>query len=406
MNSIPAHIPPELVRDFDIFEFVRPDEDIHRAWHQQVASAPPIFFTAHWGGFWVINNASLLERAFSDPALFSSADGVEIPPMPPGIPPMLPIDSDDPFHMELRRPLNVALAPKSVNDLSIRARELAIELIEHLLPQGRCDFVKDFSLKMPMELFLRIVDLPSSDREYLLGLAHTALKDSKKENRWAAMTELNGYLEKKLQARRENPGIDLMSKITQLQPKDHSLSRSEQIGYMTTLLLGGLDTVGGMMAMTARHLAEHPKDRRSLIDNPSAIPDAIEEIMRRYAISTIARRVTRDAEFGGVTLKRGDWVMLPTMVHGLDEKRWDNALEVRFDRRPTDHLSFGVGTHRCPGANLARAELRIFLEEWLKRIPEYSIDPERKVQSESGAVAGLSALPLIWPVDGGRALHG
>jgi cytochrome P450 len=319
---------------------------------------------------------------------------------------MLPIDSDDPFHMELRRPLNVALAPKSVNDLSIRARELAIELIEHLLPQGRCDFVKDFSLKMPMELFLRIVDLPSSDREYLLGLAHTALKDSKKENRWAAMTELNGYLEKKLQARRENPGIDLMSKITQLQPKDHSLSKSEQIGYMTTLLLGGLDTVGGMMAMTARHLAEHPKDRRSLIDNPSAIPDAIEEIMRRYAISTIARRVTRDAEFGGVTLKRGDWVMLPTMVHGLDEKRWDNALEVRFDRRPTDHLSFGVGTHRCPGANLARAELRIFLEEWLKRIPEYSIDPERKVQSESGAVAGLSALPLIWPVDGGRALHG
>jgi cytochrome P450 len=406
MNSIPAHIPPELVRDFDIFQFVQPDEDIHRAWHQQGATAPPIFFTAHWGGFWVINSAALLEQAFSDSTLFSSADGVEIPPMPPEIPPMLPIDSDDPFHTELRRPLNVALAPKSVNELSIRARELAIELIEKLLPQGRCDFVKDFSLKMPMELFLRIVDLPSSDREYLLGLAGTVLKDSKKENRWAAMTELNGYLEKKMQARRENLGSDLMSKIIQLQPKSHPLSSSEQIGYMTTLLLGGLDTVGGMMAMSARHLAEHPKDRRALIANPSAIPDAIEEIMRRYAISTVARRVTRDAEFGGVALKRGDWIMLPTMVHGLDEKRWDNALEVRFDRRPTDHLSFGSGTHRCPGANLARAELRIFLEEWLKRIPEYSIDPERKVQSESGAVAGLSSLPLIWPIDGGSPFDG
>ena len=152
------------------------------------------------------------------------------------------------------------------------------------------------------------------------------------------------------------------------------------------------------MAMSAKYLAEHPAHRKQLIAKPEGIPDAVEEILRRHAISTVGRQATRDVVFGEAPMKQGDRVMLPTMVHGVDDRRWGDALEVKLDRRPRDHMSFGLGTHRCPGANLARAELRIFLEEWLKRIPEFQIDPEGEVLWDTGSVAGLSALPLVWPV--------
>jgi cytochrome P450 len=397
--AAPPHVNPDLVRDFNIFEFIKPDDDIFAKWREQVTDAPPVFYTPEWGGFWIINRGDLLEEAFANWELFTSEDGITIPPSPPEIPKFLPIEADDPFHKQLRRPLNVALSPKGVNELSKAARELAISLIEGLKPKGRCEFVDDFSFKMPMDLFLRIVDLPSDDRDKLIEITNRALKDTSQDVRWAAMAEMNAYLSEWVSKRRENPASDLMSSVVTMQVDGRSLTFEEALGYMTTTLLGGLDTVGGMLAMTARHLAENPEHRRFLIDHPEAIPDAVEEILRRYAIAVVARRVTRDVEFGGAQLKKGEWVMLPTMVHGVDERSWDNAMEVRLDRRPQEMMTFGRGTHRCPGANLARAEIRIFIEEWLRRIPEFSIDPNDKVISVQGGVAGLKRLPLVWAID-------
>jgi len=397
VQSVPAHVPPGLVHDFDIFNFVTEDEDVHAGWHRQVNGLPDLFFTPHGGGFWVVNNADLLEAAFPDGDLFSSKEGIGVPPSPPEIPAMLPIEADDPFHKALRRPLNLALSPKGVVALSERARALVIPLIEAIAPQGQCEFVNDFSLKMPMDLFLQIVDLPAKDREYLIGLSNAAIKGSQEADRFAAMMAMNSYIADWVDARVANPGDDLLSAIVNMEVEGRPLSRDERIGYMTTVMLGGLDTVGGMMALTARHLALHENHRRYLRDHPEAIPDALEEILRRYAISTVSRYVTRDTEFGGAQLKEGDRIMLPTPVHGVDESRWDNAMEVRLDRKPRDHMAFGKGTHRCPGAILARAELRIFLEQWLKLIPDFAIDESRGgVKWETGSVMGLKSLPLVW----------
>lgn len=398
--TIPAHVPEELVRDFNIFTFAGEDDDVHQAWHRQVNNWPNLFFTPQSGGFWVINDADLLDAAFPDGDLFSSAKGVGIPPSPAEIPPMLPIEADDPYHKALRRPLNLALSPKGVMELAKSARELTIGLIDGIAPTGRCEFVQDFSLKMPMELFLRVVDLPSDDRAYLIGLANTAIKGTEERLRFEAMGAMNAYLSDWVDRRVATPGDDLMSAIVNMDIDGRPLSKAERVGYMTTVMLGGLDTVGGMMAMTTRHLALNPDHRRFLRDNPDAIPDAIEEILRRYAISSVSRFVTRDTIFGGVDLKEGDRIMLPTPVHGVDESRWDDALAVRLDRKPRDHMAFGKGTHRCPGAILARAELRIFLEEWLKRIPDFAIDESRGgVKWETGSVLGLKALPLVWTVN-------
>ena len=396
--SVPAHVPPELVRNFNIFEFEGSSRDVHLAWHKVIEEEPGIFYTPVFGGYWVINDAALQEQAWPDADLFSSGlGGVGIPPTPKELPPMLPIDSDDPFHKALRRPLNVALSPKAVKDMTGRVRELARRLVAELLPRGNCDFVQDFSLKLPMEIFLSIVDLPSKDREYLISLAFDSIKNPDIDRRFAATREMFGYLDGWVRQRSEKPGDDLMSTVINMDIDGRSLAHEERLGYMAVLMFGGLDTVGGAMALITKHLAENPENRQRLVQDHTLIPQAIEELLRRFAISSLARSLTRDAEFGGVAMKRGERIMLPTMVHGLDARRWDDPLKVDFDRPAQGHIAFGAGTHRCPGAILARAEIRIFLEEWLDKIPEFSIAPQQEVRYQSGSVAGLLNLPLVWP---------
>ncbi|MDO7836587.1 cytochrome P450 [Sphingobium sp. HBC34] len=396
-NNVPEHVPDDLVRDFNHFTFSPEDEDAHLNWARVVNNDIPLFFTPHFGGYWVINDARLLEDAFPDWELFSSAHKIGVPPTPDDVPHLLPIEADDPYHKQLRRPLNLALSPKGVIALAASAKELVAQLVDEIVVQGHCEFVHDFSLKMPMDLFLRMVNLPAEDRETLIALANTGLKAHDEAARLDAMRSMNAYLHQKVVERLESPGDDLMSAIITMDIDGRKLTIGEQVGYMTTALFGGLDTVGGMMAMTARHLARNPDHRKLLVAHPEKIPDMIEEVLRRYAISTVSRFVTRDVEFGGVQLKQGDRIMLPTPIHGIDESRWDNALEVQLDRKPTDHMAFGKGTHRCPGAILARAELRIFVEEWLKRIPDFAIDESRGGEKwETGTVLGLKSLPLHW----------
>lgn len=397
--TVPDHVPSELVRNFNLFDFEGSSADVHRAWRRVIETEPPIFYTPLFGGYWVLNRAELLEEVWPDAELFSSGlGGVGIPPTPKDFPPFLPIDSDDPFHRALRRPLNIALSPKAIGQLAITARSLTVDLIDGLIARGECDFVNEFSLIMPMELFLRIVDLPSSDRGYLISLAHDSIKNPDVQRRFAATKEMIAYVDTWVKKRVAEPGSDLISIVVTMDADGRRLSHDEQVGYITQLMFGGLDTVGGTMAMICKHLAEHPADRKYVAENITTNPGLVEELLRRYSIPSIARSLTRDVEFHGVQMKRGERVMLPTMVHGLDENRWDNAMEVDLQRDPRDHMAFGKGIHRCPGANLARAEIRIFLEEWLKRIPDFEIDPEKEVRYQSGSVAGILTLPIVWPV--------
>src|SRR4029077_11181391 len=138
--SISPHVPAELVRDFNLYQFPGSDTGIHDAWKRVQDEWPEVFFTPHFGGYWVLTRADLLEAAWPDGELFSSADSVGIPPPPKEMPPLIPIDSDDPYHRQLRVPLNLALSPKAVQSLAEAARALTITLIEELKPKGHCDF--------------------------------------------------------------------------------------------------------------------------------------------------------------------------------------------------------------------------------------------------------------------------
>lgn len=165
------------------------------------------------------------------------------------------------------------------------------------------------------------------------------------------------------------------------------------------LLLGGLDTVASTLGFYAQFLATHPEHRRKLVEDPDLIPNANEELLRRYAIAILAREVTQDLEMGGVKIRKGDMVLAPTPMDGLDEHKFADPLTVDFDRvKPGANSTFGGGVHRCVGSMLARTELRVFLEEWLKRIPDFAIKPGTNPQVSARSVATITSLELVWEV--------
>ena len=396
-HPIPAHVPPSRVRDVDLYDLPGASDDVHLAWKRVQDECPDVFYTPRYGGYWVVTRAELLDQIWPDHERFSSRE-IAIPRQP-GSPPQLPIETDPPVHRYFRQPINVGLAPRAVQQLAERARALSIEIIERLQPRGECEFVADFAAHVPMEVFLSIVALPPTDREWLIQRTQVMTRGGSVEVKQKALEEIFGYLESWLKERSEHPGEDLISRILQLQVGDRGISHEEALSECALVLFGGLDTVAATMAFFARHLATHPEHRRELVSHPERIPRAIEELLRRLSIPTVGRVLTTDVELDGVTLKAGDHVQLTVCFHGLDERRWPDPLTVDFDRPElAGHMAFGRGVHRCPGSNLARSELRVFLEEWLKRIPDFAIKPGEQAVTATGAVAGVLRLPLVWPV--------
>ena len=399
MNSqdfdIPAHVPPDRVRDVDLYDLPGAAQDVHLAWKRVQDESPAVFYTPRHGGYWVLTRAELLDRAWPDFDVFSSRH-IAIPRQP-GAPAQRPIEIDPPQHRFFRHPINVAVSPKALQTLAERARKLSIELIEGFKPRGECEFVADYAAHVPMEVFLTIVELPSADREWLIRRAEVMTRGNAVDAKLVALKEVFDYLEKWIEERRRKPGNDLISRILQIRVEDRPISHDEALSECALVLFGGLDTVAGTMAFFARFLATHPEHRRTLAMHPERIPAAIEELLRRHSIPTVGRVLTQDVTLDGVTMKAGDFVQLTTCFHGLDEHRWTKPLEVDFSReRLADHMAFGRGVHKCPGANLARSELRVFLEEWLKRIPDFGIKPGEESITATGAVAGVLKLPLAW----------
>jgi cytochrome P450 len=176
-----------------------------------------------------------------------------------------------------------------------------------------------------------------------------------------------------------------------------ALTLQESQNLCSQALLGGLDTVAALLGFALLFLARHPAHRRQLTDDPSKIPAAVDEIVRRFGIAVPARVVRQDHEREGVQLRAGDMVVLPTLLHGLDEAEYTNPLEVDFNRDGRSISTFGNGAHVCPGQFLGRAELRITLEEWLRHIPDFGVAPDAGITMTSGIVGAVDRLPLVWP---------
>lgn len=398
-QTIPTHVPLERVIDFDLYDFPVEGAEYQRSMRNVLdANEAEVLWSPRNGGHWIAKSAATVATVLADSDHFSSRR-IVIEAQVRDTPPLVPLQLDPPHHAGYRALLQSALSPKAVGKLGDKARELSIELIEGFKAKGECEFISAFAQHLPIAIFMGIVDLPEEDRPLLTSIAEVALRGEDNEERTAAMGKVAAYGMQKVVERRAVPGDDLISAIAKAEVNGKPIDDFTLTGMVTLLLLGGLDTVASTMGFFAQFLASHPQHRRALAVNPELIPNACEEMLRRYPIAILAREVKADVELGGAQLKVGEMIMVATPMDGLDEHKFADPLTVDFSRaKPGANSTFGGGVHRCVGSMLARTELRIFLEEWMKRIPEFSIRPGTEPKVAARSVATLTSLELVWPV--------
>lgn len=393
--EIPPHVPPHLVRDVDMFNITALDKNLHLAW-KSLQSVGDVVWTPRYDGHWIVTNGALTYELLKDHERLSSRE-ISVP-RGTNIYPIIPTQSDEPEHSAYRQILQPAFMPRAVQQYTDEARKLAIELIEGFKPQGECEFISDFALKLPLLIFLKIVDLPAEDREILHSYTEVMTREPDARVRIAAYQKAVDYLQHWVTKRRAEPGNDLLSKAVHATILGRPATENEILGLGANMLFGGLDTVASMMGFIMWFLAEHPAHREWIRAHPDKIQQAVEELLRRHGVANIARIANCDIEIGEVTIKKDELVYLVTCMHGLDDRVFSDPLEVDFNRPPPIHATFGNGIHRCPGSNLARNEIRTMIEEWLPRIPDFRVKDGETPRAQSGGVNGVLYLPLQWEV--------
>ena len=389
----PAHVPAGLVVDFDYREPPGHTRDVHLAW-KVLHDGPDIVWSPRYGGYWIATRADDIDVMQKDHTRFSYRF-ITVPPLAEA-PQLAPLEYDPPEHTPLRAVLNPAFGPVAMQKLERDLRVLTRELLDGIVPRGSCEYFDEFAKRLPVITFLRLVDLPLSDREHLLALTEKSVRPQSEAERLEAITGLQAYTQQWIVERRRNPGPDLFSRMVNAKINGRPINDYELAGMLFNVIFGGLDTVASALTFMTHCLATQPDVRRELVADPSLIPNAIEEFLRRYGIPNTARVITHDLEYKGVSFKKGEQVLLSKTLHGLDDRRYPDPLRVDVRRDVHRHAAFGDGVHRCPGSFLARMEMRIFLQEWLPRVPEFEVTAGETVRTSSGPVNGMLYLPLTW----------
>jgi cytochrome P450 len=394
----PAHVPPELVRDIDLFDLPGNREDVHKSWKWVQDNCPRIFWTPRNGGLWMLTRADDILKLQHDYEHFGM-EGALVPRQKRPFP-APPIDLEPPEHGPYRLLISPAFSPKVIAQVEDTVRQFTIDLIEGFKPRGECEFVTEFTKVLPIVVFLTMMGLPLEDREELLPFADAIAQSPDPAACHEARMGLMRYIERQMEMRKNEPTDDLLSKILYAEINGKRIDERMAVGMSTLALSGGLDTVKNMLGFLAKFLAENPGHVKQLVDDPKLIPHAIEELFRRHGVSNTARVIRKDLEFCGVMLKQGEQIQGSGVLVGLDEATVPNPMEVDFSRpAPIPHAAFGNGPHRCPGSILAKREVMVWLEEWLPRIPEFRIKKGTTPRQQSAMVNTVSELWLEWDVD-------
>ena len=388
----PAHIPPELVLDFDYLGDGRLQPDLHDGFGSLLKDAPPLFYTPRNGGHWVAAGHEAAFEIARDFDLFSNAPQS---PSSERLPRRIPISYDPPQHTAYRHVLVHAFSPKAVNGMETEIRTFAAELLDAVAQDHGCDFVSAVSEPLPVKFFMRMMGLPmerfAEFRRWVVA-ATGAYGEQARAEVLDLVGEMTAPLVRERMAERRE---DLISRIVDADVGDRKPSFEEVQAFCLMLFIAGLDTVVNGMSFGVRALAMNPAFQDQLRADPGLIPKAAEELLRRYAIAMPIRQVARDATYNGVPLKRGDVVLLALTSANLDPAAFEDPFTLDLNRA-SPHVTFGAGPHRCVGSHLARLELRILYEELLARIPRFRLDPDRPATFHSGHVVAIEALPLVW----------
>ncbi len=310
--------------------------------------------------------------------------------------PSPPITSDPPHHKFTKQLMLPPFTADEVEKLRPRAQAICNELIDKFIAAGSCDAAQQYTRHVPVRVIAHMLGVPEDDGDLFIRWIHEILELGITDDTMLmkGIMEMSQYFAVQIEKRKTEPSSDLISTMMHARQNGQPLSDQHVLGSLRLLLIAGIDTTWSAIGSALWHLARTPADRRRLVAEPGLMPVAIEELLRAYAPVTMAREVVKDTEINGCPIKTGSMVLLSFPAANRDPAMFPDADKVVIDRKENRHAAFGLGIHRCVGSNLARMEMTVALQEFLKRIPEFSLAGE--VQWSEGTVRGPRQLPLTF----------
>jgi cytochrome P450 len=360
----------------------------------------PIAHTDRFGGAWLPTRYEDVAAIAHDTEHFSSRAIIVSNFRPPAdlapVGEVPPISSDPPFHHDARKLLLPAFTKTAVARQEQATRAFCAELIDGFAGRDVVDAAQEYAQHIPMRVIADMLGFPQEDGPRFRVFVENALEgiDLPPEERIVRGAQLFDYLFEQIRDHVAHPREDLTSYLIDAELYGEKLAPIHVAGTIALLLIAGIDTTWSAIGSSLWHLAGNAGDRRRLAADPGLLPTAMEEFLRAYAPVTMARLVKEDMAWRGVDMKADDWVLLSFPAANRDPEHVERADEVVIDREVNKHAAFGLGIHRCVGSHLARMELRIALEVWLERIPEFTLADPAAVAWSTGQIRGPRSLPV------------
>jgi cytochrome P450 len=379
-------------------------EDPYPIW-DDLRKSCPVAHTERRGGAWMLTRYADVVKAAHDIERFSSLEVGVINPAEQrevdeataqyGLP---PISADPPLHTWTRRLILPWFSHKRVKAYEPMTRDLCRRLIDGFLDAGHADAAVDYAQQIPVRVVAKILGVPESLSDTFTGWVRDMLEFADDPERSVRGQEgIGSYLIAEIERRKADPTDDLISELLGTRHDGAPLDDGLVLGMAALVMIAGIDTTWSSIGCSLWHLATHPDDAARLAAEPGLMPSAVEELLRAYSPVTMARVVTTDTEFGGCPMHEGDKVLMNFPAANRDPDVFERADEVVLDRRVNRHVAFGSGIHRCAGSNLARMELTVALEEWVRRIPTFRPVDGSEIAWAGGQVRGPRVLPVAFP---------
>ena len=398
--AVPDHVPDDLVLDIGhLFspDFLVDPYEYYPALHDR---CPPIFYSPSsiggGSGSWVTIKHSTALHALRNAECFQTGQVGVFPREEANWYDMIPQEIEPPQHRKYRNILDPMLSPVAVKRLAEDIRGLANQLIDGFIDKGECEFTEEFARPLPVSVFLKFMGLPLDKRDLFVRWVVKLIQVMGGPDAVPVMREIEAYLSGVIAEKRMTPDDGAISRIAHGEIDGRRLEEREILGFTFFLFVAGIDTVYAAMNNIWLWLARNPERRHEMIANPDHIDAQLEELLRIFGVTFSGRELIKDLELDGVTMKKGERLFCILPACNYDPDVFENPREVDFNRQRKPILTFTGGIHACMGAHLARLEMKIALQEWLRRIPDFQVKPGTQITYSPSGVVGPDAVGLCW----------